>query len=77
MIYTEEGLKKTQELVADLERSLEELRRSVLPINEQKYHIMAAGCISQIRQMREEIDEYLGIVPYNVLAPGQQVPVLA
>ena len=76
MIYTEEGLKQTQELIADLERSLDELRRRVKPINEQKYRIMAAGCESHIRQMREEIDEYLGIVPYNDPVPESEVPVL-
>jgi len=74
MIYTEEGLKETQELLADLERSLDGLRRRVKPINEQKYHIMAQGFISQIRQMREEIDEYIGIVPFRDPVPETQVP---
>ena len=75
MIYTEEGLKETQELIADMERSLNGLRRRVKPINEQKYRIMAEGYISQIRQMREEIDEYLGIMPFADPAPNPQVPV--
>jgi len=75
MIYTEEGLKETQGLVADMERSLDVLRRRSKPINEQKYRIMAEGLISQIRQMREEIDEYLGIVLRNDhLVPESQVP---
>ena len=74
MIYTEEGLKKTQELIVDLEQSLNGLRQRVKPINEQKYRIMAEGYISQIRQMREEIDEYLGIVPYRDPVPAAQAP---
>ena len=77
MIYTEEGLKKTQELIVDLEQSLNGLRQRVKPINEQKYRIMAEGYISQIRQMREEVDEYLGIVPFADPAPSPQVPVYA
>ena len=74
MIYTEEGLKETQELLADLERSLDGLRRRVQPVNEQKYHIMAQGFISQIRQMREEIDEYIGIVPFSDPVSETQIP---
>ena len=73
MIITEEGLKETQELLADLERSLNGLRQRVKPINEQKYRIMAQGFISQIRQMREEIDEYIGIVPFCDPVPKTQV----
>ena len=34
------------------------------------------GCESHTRQMREEIDEYLGIVPYNDPVPESEVPVL-
>ena len=77
MIYTEEGLKETQELIVDLERSLNRLRREVKPINEQNYHIMAQGFISQIRQMRAEVDEYIGLVPFNAPVPEQQVPAYA
>ena len=74
MIYTEAGLKKTQKMVTEMEQSLNRLQREVKPISEQKYRIMAEGFISQIRQMREEIDEYLGIVPYNDPVPELQVP---
>ena len=74
MIHSEAGLKKTQTLIADMERSLDELRQQVKPISEQKFRIMAEGCISQIRQMREEIDEYLGIVSFDDPIPGPQVP---
>ena len=74
MIYTEEGLKKTQEHITDMERSLNRLRREVKPISEQKYRMMAAGFISQIRQIRKEVDEYLGIVSFYDSVPESQVP---
>jgi primosomal protein N'' len=77
MIYTEAGLKKTQKMLVEMEQSLNRLRREVKPISEQKYRIMAEGYISQIRQMREEVDEYLGIVPYNDPVPKTQVPAYA
>jgi primosomal protein N'' len=77
MIYTEAGLKKTQTMLVEMEQALNDLRREVKPISEQKYRIMAEGFISQIRQMREEIDEYLGIVPFADPAPNPQVPAYA
>ena len=74
MIYTEFGFKQTQELIANMELALADLRRRVLPINPQKYHIMAKGCISQILAMRAEIDEYLGIVSSKDSKPKPQTP---
>jgi hypothetical protein len=69
MIITEEGLKETQYWVAEIERMLNDLRKRVQPISEQKFRIMASGCISQIRKMRAEIDEYIGITAYNNFVP--------
>ena len=77
MIYTEAGLEKTQKMLVEMEQALNDLRREVKPISEQKYRIMAEGYISQIRQMRKEVDEYLGIVPYGDPMVEQQVPVYA
>jgi hypothetical protein len=77
MIYTEEGLKETQEFVADMERSLNNLRQRIKPFNEQQYSIMAQGFISQIRQSRAEIEEYLGIVPYSDPVLETQIPAYA
>ena len=65
MIRCEEGLKQAQYWLAELERSLNGLRQRVQPVNEQKFRLMAEGYVSQIRQLREEIDEYLGIVPFD------------
>ena len=74
MIYTEEGLKETQEMVVEMEQALNRLRKEIKPFNEQQYSIMSQGLISQIRQMREEIEEYLGIVPFRDPVPETQVP---
>ncbi|GHT16983.1 hypothetical protein FACS1894189_2050 [Planctomycetales bacterium] len=65
MIHSEKGLMKTQELVTELERSLVELRHRIQPVNEPKYRLMAEGYISQLRQLREEIDEYIGISVFD------------
>jgi len=56
---------------------LNDLRQRIKPFNEQQYSIMAQGFISQIRQSRAEIEEYLGIVPYNDPIPKTQVPAYA
>jgi len=77
MIYTEAGLEKTQKMLTEMEQALNDLRQRIKPFNEQQYRIMAEGLISQIRQMREEVDEYLGIVPYSDPMVEQQVPVYA
>ena len=77
MIYTETGLKKTQEMLTEMEQALNRLRRETQPGNEQKYSIMSQGLISQIRQMRAEVDEYIGLVPFNSPVLEQQVPAYA
>jgi len=76
MIRCEEGLKQAQYWLAELERSLNQLRRRVLPINEQKFRIMAEGYIMEICRLREEIDEYLGIASFAESTPRQLVPEL-
>ena len=77
MIYTEEGLQETQEMLTEMEQSLNRLRREIKPFNEQQYSIMAQGLVSQIRQMRDEVDEYIGLVPPSELVPEVQVPAYA
>jgi len=77
MIYTEEGFQETQEMLTEMEQALNRLRRETQPGNEQKYRIMAQGLISQIRQMRTEVDEYIGLVPFNNPVPEVQVPAYA
>jgi hypothetical protein len=76
MICTESGLKTTQEMLVKMERELDRLRREIKPFNEQQYNILSQGILSHLRQMREEIDEYLGIVPFSDSVPVPQVPAL-
>jgi primosomal protein N'' len=77
MIYTEEGLQETQEMLTEMEQALNRLRREIKPFNEQQYSIMAQGLVSQIRQMRDEVDEYIGLVPPSEPVPEVQVPAYA
>ena len=77
MIYTEKGFQETLEMVVEMEQALNDLRQRIKPFNEQQYSILAQGLISHIRQLREEVDEYLGIVPYNDPVPETQVPAYA
>jgi hypothetical protein len=61
-------------MLVEMEQSLNDLRQRIKPFNEQQYSILAQGLISHIRQLREEVDEYLGIVPYNDPVPESRVP---
>ena len=74
MIYTEEGLKETQEMVVEMEQAQNRHWREIKAFNEQQYSIMTQGLISQIRQLCEEIEEYLGIAPFRDPVPSSQVP---
>lgn len=42
-------------------RMIARLRHEVAPLNFRNYEILAEGPIEQIRRLRQEIDEYLGI----------------
>ena len=77
MIYTEKGLQETQQMLTEMEQALNRLQREIKPFNEQQYSIMAQGLVSQIRQMRAEVDEYIGLVPFSAPVPEAQVPAYA
>lgn len=64
-IFNREQLEHTQRQIAKLELALEEMKREETP---RAYAIMSKGFIAQIEQMRQEIDEYLGI---SVPAPRE------
>ncbi|GHT30796.1 hypothetical protein FACS1894214_1320 [Planctomycetales bacterium] len=61
MIRTREGLKATQNFAEEIENALDELRKRNLP--PQKYYAVASGYVMQLQQLREEINDYLGISP--------------
>lgn len=57
-ILNREQLEHTQRQIAKLELALEEMKRDESP---RAYETMSQGFVAQIEQMRNEIDEYLGI----------------
>jgi len=51
----------THEQLGRMDRALADLCREVKPVNPRKYAIFAEGFVDQIRQLRAEIDSYLGL----------------
>lgn len=66
-IHSDAELEVNLELIQGMYRAIAELHRRVAPLNYTNYLILAEGPIEQIRRLRNEIDEYLGIQePANV-----------
>jgi hypothetical protein len=61
MIQNDAQMQQNLELIEGMYRAIAELRRRIAPLNYKNYLIMAEGPIEQIRRLRTEIDEYLGI----------------
>ena len=61
MIKSDADLDVNLESIARFYRVIARLRREIAPLNYRNYEVMAAGPIEQIRRLRQEIDEYLGI----------------
>ncbi len=60
MIENDEQLRITHEQLGRMYRALADLRHEVQPVNPRKYAVFAEGFVDQIRQLRAEIDFYLG-----------------
>lgn len=60
-IHTDAEMEVNLELIQGMYRALAELHRRVAPLNYTNYLIMAEGPIEQIRRLRSEINEYLGV----------------
>ncbi len=63
MIQTEAGLRQTVEQLNRMYRVLEDQRRRMGESNPAQFRLFAEGPLDEIRKLRREIDEYLGIVP--------------
>ena len=61
MIENDSQLKITCEQLQLMYGALSDLRQRVLPVNKRNYEIFAEGPIEEIRRLRQEIDEYLGL----------------
>jgi hypothetical protein len=60
-IHSDAEMEVNLELIQGMYRAIAELHRRIAPLNYANYLIMAEGPIEQIRRLRSEIDEYLGI----------------
>jgi hypothetical protein len=68
MIENDEQLQQATEALADLYRALASYRSKILPANPRNYALVAQGPLDEIRKIRAEIDEYLGLPTEAVAA---------
>lgn len=61
MIQNDEQLNHTKAAIADLEAAIASLKRDVLPLNPARFALMAEPAVDQIRELRNDVDEYVGI----------------
>ena len=72
MIQTDEGLVQSIEQLDRMYRVLAEFRRRIAPVNQQQYRLFAEGPIDEIRRLKRDIDEYLGIAEEPVAAGNER-----
>jgi hypothetical protein len=60
-IHSDAELEVNLELIGRMYHAIAELHRRVTPQNFTNYLVMAEGPIEQIRRLKAEIDEYLGV----------------
>jgi hypothetical protein len=77
MIKSDAELEVNLEWIATFYRTIARLRREIAPSNYRNYEIMAEGPIEQIRRLRQEIDEYLGVRYAQDTAAETDAPVEA
>lgn len=61
MIENERQLEQTRAAIIDLERAVAALKRDVLPLNRTRFALMAEAPVAEIRELRRQIDLYVGI----------------
>ena len=61
MIQNDEQLKGTQEALAIVEHMVAAIRRKKSSMHPSQFRVMVEGPIEDIRRLRREIDEYLGL----------------
>ena len=62
MIENDYQLNQTRLAIADLESAMAALKRDVLPLNAERFGVMAEPVVEQIRELRHEVEEYVGII---------------
>jgi hypothetical protein len=61
MIENDDQLNQTRLAINDLESAMAALKRDVLPLNEERFAMMAEPIIDHIRELRQQVEEYVGI----------------
>jgi len=62
MIGDDKELQQCLEQLDRMYRALATLRADIAPFNPLNFQLLAEGPIEEIRRLRREVDEYLGIV---------------
>lgn len=61
MIENEDQLKQTRVAIGHLESALAALKRDILPLNPKRFALMAEPIVDDIKTLRQEVDEYIGV----------------
>lgn len=72
MIRTDEGLEQSLEQLDRMYHVLAEFRRRIAPVSQAQYRLFAEGPVEEIRRLKRDIDEYLGIVEEPVAAGSER-----
>jgi hypothetical protein len=61
MIENEDQLRQTRAAINDLESAVAALKREVLPLNPERFAIMAEPLVDHIRALRLQVEDYVGM----------------
>ncbi|HEV3258058.1 MAG TPA: hypothetical protein VG013_14330, partial [Gemmataceae bacterium] len=61
MIKNEQQLEQTRQAIVNLEAAVAALKRDVLPLNAERFAMMAEPVVDHIRELQREVEEYVGI----------------
>lgn len=61
MIANAQQLEATRGHISRLEAAVSELQRSVYPVNPDRFAMMAESYVSELRRLRSEIDDFIGV----------------
>jgi hypothetical protein len=61
MITNDEQLAQTHSALNHLEAAMAALKRDVSPVNLTRFAVMAEPVVDQIKELRAQVDEYIGV----------------
>jgi hypothetical protein len=61
VIENDDQLNQTRLAINDLEAAMAALKRDVLPLNAERFAVMAEPIIDHIRELQRQVEEYVGI----------------